>query len=230
MFNASAIRPAYSPAERFSDGVVHVVGVGMAVIVVPILIAATVALKLDQAAVIGVGIYGIALIAMLTFSALYNMIESARWSGLLQRLDHAGIYVKIAGTYTPFLMLAGSPPAGLLAGLWGTATFGSALKFLAPGRFRWLSLVLYLGMGWAAVLAGRPMLESLPGPVVALMMAGGITYTLGVVFHLRDRMLFHNTIWHVFVLAGSILFFAAVTTHVLTHAASGGQGAGFPAP
>ncbi|MFD0981395.1 PAQR family membrane homeostasis protein TrhA [Tropicimonas aquimaris] len=219
MLRASTIRPAYSRAERISDGVVHVVGIGFAVIVVPILIGATVLLELGRSAIVGVSIYGAALIVMLTCSALYNMIDSARWTGLLRRLDHTGIYVKIAGTYTPFLMLSGSQPVGLMAGLWGTATFGSALKFLAPGRFRWLSLVLYLGMGWAAVFAGRPMLEALPGPVVALMAAGGITYTLGVVFHLRDRMLFHNTIWHVFVLTGSILFFAAVATQVFAKAA-----------
>lgn len=216
MLLAPGIRPAYSRAERISDGVVHVTGVAAAVIAVPVLIVATVLIHPDVKLVYGTAIYGTTLLAMLTFSALYNMIDSARWSGLLQRLDHSGIYFKIAGTYTPFVLSVGAQPGALLAGLWGTAAVGSVIKFLDPKRFRWLALVLYLGMGWAIVFADRSMLDALPLPVVWLMIAGGLTYSLGVAFYLFERLPFHYTIWHVFVLAGSVLFFLAVTLKVLS--------------
>ncbi len=215
MWSFADIRPAYSRAERFSDGVVHVLGVAAALVAVPILIAATAQNRPEPEAVLGVLIYGITLILMLTFSALYNMIESERWSDLLRRLDHSGIYVKIAGTYTPFLLLPGVQAPGLLIGLWSSATLGSMLKLIDPARFRWFGLALYLMMGWAVVWAGKSMLTALSPAVVWLIIAGGVVYTVGVIFYLYERLPFHNTIWHAFVLAGSVLFFIAVSVQIL---------------
>ncbi|WP_425085642.1 PAQR family membrane homeostasis protein TrhA [Ruegeria profundi] len=208
------IRPAYSRAERISDGVVHVLGLFLALIAVPILIVMTMFYRADPDAVMGASIYGVTLILMLSFSALYNMVVSDRWSEVLRRLDHSGIYVKIAGTYTPFLLLSGAQAPGLMIGLWSSATLGSVLKMVDPHRFRWIGLVLYLGMGWAAVWSGHALLDELPPSVFALMIAGGVVYTAGVIFYLSDWMPYHNTIWHVFVLAGSVLFFAAVSLRV----------------
>ncbi len=214
MWSFAHIRPAYSRAERISDGVVHVLGVSSAVIAAPMLIIMTVFYRSDPAAVLGASIYGITLVLMLTFSALYNMIEHDEWAEFLRRLDHSGIYVKIAGTYTPFLLLSASQPPGLLLGLWSSATLGSVLKMIDPNRFRWFGLALYLLMGWAAVWAGQSMLAELSPLTLALMIAGGLIYTAGVVFYLLDWLPYHNTIWHVFVLAGSGLFFAAVALRI----------------
>ena len=214
MWSFAHIRPAYSRAERLSDGVVHVLGICAAAIGVPLLITLTVLYRYDPAAVVGVSIYGVTLILMLSLSALYNMIESDDWTELLRRLDHSGIYVKIAGTYTPFLLLSGTQATGLLLGLWSSATLGSVLKMLDPNRFRWFGLALYLMMGWAAVWAGQSMLAELAPIVLILMIAGGLVYTAGVVFYLSDWMAYHNTIWHVFVLVGSVLFFAAVAARI----------------
>lgn len=210
----SHIRPAYSRAERLSDGVVHVVGIGLALVAVPALVALTTAFRSEPAAILSAFIYGASLLLMLTFSALYNMIESERWSGLFRRLDHSAIYVKIAGTYTPFLLLSNVPAPGFLAGLWGSAALGSLLKMINPDRFRWFALCLYLAMGWAVVWAGGSVLAEMPVTVVGLMISGGLAYTIGVVFFLLHRLPFHNTIWHVFVLAGSTLFFIAVSMHI----------------
>ncbi|MDA5398324.1 hemolysin III family protein [Hoeflea prorocentri] len=210
MQSSGHIRPAYSRAERLSDGVVHVVGVFLAMIAVPLLIVLTVLFRMEPAPIVGVTVYGVTLIAMLSCSALYNMVDSAKWTGLLRRLDHSAIYMKIAGTYTPFVLVSGVSATGLLAGLWGAATVGSLLKMLAPHRFKWFSLMLYLVMGWAVLLAGGPIIAGLSPAVFWMVAAGGIVYTLGVGFHLAARLPFHNTIWHVFVLAGSVLFFIAV--------------------
>ncbi len=214
MWSFAHIRPAYSRAERISDGVVHVLGVSSAVIAAPMLIIMTVFYRSDPPAVLGASIYGITLVLMLTFSALYNMIEHDEWAEFLRRLDHSGIYVKIAGTYTPFLLLSASQPPGLLLGLWSSATLGSVLKMIDPNRFRWFGLALYLLMGWAAVWAGQSMLAELSPFTLTLMIAGGLIYTAGVVFYLLDWLPYHNTIWHVFVLAGSGLFFAAVALRI----------------
>lgn len=214
MLTAAHIRPAYSRAERISDGVVHVVGLTLALLAVPALITFTALYRSDPAAILGTSIYGTTLILMLGCSALYNMNETVRWAGLLQRLDHSAIYVKIAGTYTPFMLLSGAPVTGLLAGLWGSAAFGTVLKIVAPTRFRWFALLLYLAMGWAGVFAGGAMLAELPWSVLTLMIGGGVVYTAGVMFFLFKGMLFHNTIWHVFVLAGSVLFFVAVSLSI----------------
>lgn len=201
---------SYSRAERLSDGAVHLLGVTMALLAVPVMITLTAIWRTEPAAILGASVYGATLILMLTFSALYNMVENPRWTGLLRRLDQSAIYVKIAGTYTPFTLLAGGQMLCLLAGLWTAAALGLVLKMLAPAGLRWPALALYLAMGWAALYAGGPMLAELPGTVLALILAGGIVYTTGVVFFLLERLPFHNTIWHVFVLAGSVLFFIAV--------------------
>ncbi|WP_170763542.1 PAQR family membrane homeostasis protein TrhA [Ruegeria lacuscaerulensis] len=209
------IRPAYSRAERISDGFVHVLGVTSALVAVPALISITVLNRSDPAAILGASVYGFTLVLMLSLSAMYNMVESQRWSELLRRLDHSGIYVKIAGTYTPFLLLSGSQLTGLLIGLWSSATLGSVLKMTDPNRFRWFGLALYLMMGWAIVWAGHSILAELSPAVLKLMFAGGLVYTVGVAFYLLDWLPFHNTIWHVFVLTGSVLFFIAVAVHIL---------------
>jgi hemolysin III len=199
----------YTRAEYLSDAIVHVTGLTLALIAVPALIVAASLLRGDAPTLAGTAIYGLALILMLGCSALYNMVRRPDWAWLLKRLDHSAIYMKIAGTYTPFTLISGQGLA-LTAGLWGAALLGIGLKVADPVRFRWAGLALYLGMGWVGVLAGGALLAALPGPVVALMVAGGLLYTLGVVFYLWDRLPFHNTIWHVFVLAASAVFFAAV--------------------
>lgn len=214
MWSFAHIRPDYSRAERISDGVVHVLGLTAAVVAVPFLIILTALYRSESAAVLGATIYGVTLILMLTFSALYNMVQSDKWADLLRRLDHSGIYVKIAGTYTPFILLSGVQMPGLMIGLWSSATLGSILKMVDPHRFRWFGLALYVLMGWAAVWAGRTLLADLSQPVVVLMIAGGIVYTVGIAFYLLEWLPFHNTIWHVFVLTGSVLFFLAVSFRI----------------
>jgi hemolysin III len=211
-------RKTYSRAERVSDAVVHLTGLALVVGAVPVLIAVTALMRGDAASVAGVAIYGAALMLMIGASALYNIAEAfpwgAAWAWLLQRLDHAAIYLKIAATYTPFALISGQGIT-VTIGVWIAALAGVALKIVSPHRFRWAAIALYLGMGWAGVLAGGALLEALPLPVIVLMATGGVLYTLGVAFYVWDRLPFHHTIWHVFVLAASLVFYAAVMACVV---------------
>lgn len=208
-------RHGYSRAERLSDAVVHVTGLTLALMAVPVLIVLTALFRGDLPSLFGVGVYSLALVAMLGFSALCNIYAGSARSWLYQRLDHAAIYVKIAGTYTPFTLLTGHGMALMMA-LWGAALAGVVMKLISPQRLRWLALGLYLGMGWAGVVAGQELLASLSVPVLVLMIVGGAIYTLGVVFYIANRLPFHTTIWHVFVLVASLVFYAAILLHVLT--------------
>lgn len=214
MRSGASIRPDYTRAEKLSDAVIHVAGLVLVLAAVPALWVVTAHFRGDARSVFGVTIYGTAFFAMLLFSALYNLVTHPRWAVLLKRLDHSAIYVKIAGTYTPFTLISGHG-GGLVAAVWSAAALGVALKFAAPGRFRWAALVLYLGMGWAGVIAGQSLLSALPASVVVLMVVGGCLYTMGVAFLLYESLPFHYTIWHVFVLAASFVFYAAVTVLVL---------------
>lgn len=211
-------RPAYSAAERLSDAVVHLLALGAALAAVPALIVLAVLWRGDAPAVVGAGVYGGTLIAMITCSALYNAGLWPRFGPLFHRLDHAAIYFKIAGTYTPFALFSGVG-GGLVAGLWGAALAGAGLKVFAPTRFRWLGFALYLAMGWAGAVAGWQLFGAMPPSVFWLIVAGGVTYTVGTLFYLAESRLFHNTIWHVFVMSASVVFFVAVALHLAATAA-----------
>lgn len=206
-------RTAYSRAERLSDAAVHAAGVAAALCGVPVLIALTVLWRGDGMAVAGTAIYGVTLMAMILCSAIYHIMPHPNWKAVFRRLDHSAIYCKIAGTYSAFTLVSGQGLA-LLAAIWAAALCGTALKLHSPDRFRWGALALYLGMGWAGVVLGWPLFATMPGPVLALIALGGLIYTLGVAFFLAESLPFHNTIWHVFVLTASILFYAAVMIHV----------------
>lgn len=213
MLPVAAHRPTYSRAERISDAAVHLTALAAALAAVPVLITLAAIWRGDVQAILGTSIYGGTLIAMIFCSFLYNAAFWPDWTGVLQRLDHSAIYLKIAGTYTPFTLLSGAG-FGLMAGLWGAALAGTALKLCAPGRFRWLGFALYLGMGWVGVIAGWELFSSMSSTVLWLIVAGGLTYTLGTVFYLAKGRLFHNTIWHVFVMSASAVFFIAVMLHL----------------
>lgn len=206
-------RSGYSGAERVSDGVVHVVGLAAALTAVPLLVIRTSALN-DQTMTVATSIYGATLVAMILCSALYNMVRPGVWTGLLRRLDHSAIYFKIAGTYTPFTVLSGGHGGYLLAGLWTAALAGTGLRVWAHQRVRWLAVGLYLAMGWVGAIAGWSLFAQMPGHVLALIVAGGLLYTVGFAFYLAKRLPFHNTIWHLFVLVASACFFAAVSAFV----------------
>lgn len=208
-----AKRVDYSRAEYLSDLIVHLAGIVAVAGAVPVLIVLATLMGGTSAQIAAASVYGMGLAAMILCSALYNIFPHPEWEWLLKRLDHSAIYLKIAGTYTAFVLIAGTGFA-LAAGLWAAALAGISLKLACPFRWRWISIALYLGMGWAAVVVGWELFAALPGPVVMLVAIGGLLYTLGVPFHLWERLQFHNTIWHLFVLAASFTIYAGLVVAV----------------
>ena len=207
-------RRAYTRAEYLSDAAIHVLGIGFALVAGPILVVVA-ALRVGEATTVAaVTIYAVTLLAMLTCSALYNMIRRPDWADRLRRLDQSAIYFKIAGTYTPFVVLfPGSP--GFLAGIWAVAVAGASIIVFSPERRTLIALVLYLGLGWAGVVWGQPLLSGLSTAGSVLLVVGGLLYTGGVAFLLWHRLPFHNTIWHVFVLAATCVCYAAIVVELV---------------
>ncbi len=149
---------------------------------------------------------------MLGTSALYHLTRDGPLKALLRRLDHAAIFLMIAGTYTP--VIAWTIPDGrgwaLLAVVWMGAATGASLKLLAPGRFERLVIVAYLSLGWAGLTVTGPLLDALKPPDIILLAAGGMLYSLGLVAHLSSRLRYRTAIWHLFVLVAAACHFVAI--------------------
>ncbi len=219
LLKGKTAHPHYSRAERIADAVLHIAGVIAALVAVPVMVTLAAVWYGDASTVGAAVIYGASLIAMLTFSACYHMARHGRSRQILRRLDHAAIYVMIAGTYTPFaVLLAGDAAPSILAGIWGAALVGVGFKMVSARRWAGFTLTLYLAMGWAVVVIGGPILNGVSNATFTLIAAGGGFYTIGVVFLYWTRLRFHNAIWHAFVLIASFLIYAAILVEVMRHA------------
>ena len=214
---AGAVRWNYDRAELIADGVVHVVGVCFGMIAATVLIVLTTvyATAFDVAVV---SVYVAGLMAMLVLSATYNLWPVSRAKWVLRRFDHSAIYLLIAATYTPFIMQMKDSyfAIALLIGVWGAAVVGIVLKLVLPGRFDRLAVGLYLAMGWSGMMLYDAVVKGLPAMALGFIVAGGVLYSLGVVFHAWQRLRFQNVIWHCFVLMGAACHYTAILDMVLT--------------
>ena len=171
---------------------------------------------LPAAIFVGLIVYSIGLVGMFAASAAYNLVSHVGVKEILRRLDHAAIFVMIAGSYTPFALVVGGRAGHmLLAAVWAIAAVGVAIKLRYPWRFDKLSVLLYLSQGWIVLLALDSITAALSNRALSLLVAGGVVYTVGVAFHLMERLLFHNVIWHIFVLGGAACQFAAIRDAVM---------------
>lgn len=202
--------PDYSPAERFADGTMHLIGVSLSIIG-SILLATLVARTGTLQDMIAVSIYSVAIVFAFLASAAYHMTPWEHLRPLFRRFDHAAIFLKIAGTYTPLVMLIGSYFSyTILAGVWAVALFGVIRRV-----FYWRAptngyIVLYLGLGWASLALAYPMTKTVPAATFWLVIAGGLIYTAGVIFYKWESLRFSNAIWHVFVVVASGCHFTAI--------------------
>ena len=162
-------------------------------------------------------IYGISLIALYLASTLYHALHGSSHRHIYKLLDHCAIYLLIAGTYTPFLLVAMRTNIGwwLFGTIWALATAGILTKLWFRQRFPKMALASYLLMGWLVVIAAPQVADAIGSNGMAWLIAGGICYTVGAAFYVAERLTFNHAIWHVFVLAGSICHFLAVILHVL---------------
>jgi len=167
--------------------------------------------------IVSFSIYGATLVLLYLASVFYHGARSPRAKRALQFFDHAAIYLLIAGTYTPFTLVSmrGSLGWTMFGLIWGLAIIGIVLKVFYFGRLGWLSTALYLLMGWLVVIAIKPVMDALSMRGLVWLVAGGLSYTLGVVFYAWDRLPYAHPIWHLFVLAGSICHFFAIFFYVL---------------
>ena len=208
----------YSTREEIASSAIH--GLGIVLSVAGLTMLMTVAARAgDLRHVLSVGVYGATLILLYTASTLYHGIADARAKPLLRRLDHAAIFLLIAGTYTPFALISlhGARGWSLFAIVWTLAFAGIALEFRRV-RARALMAILYVGMGWVGLVAIRPLVQNLPAGGLWLLFGGGVAYTLGVPLYLCKRLPYNHALWHGFVLLGSVLQFFAVLLYVLPHA------------
>lgn len=203
--------PSYSSRERVADGCIHILGVTASLVALGALLTIGVQSETTLWAV-SLAIYGFALVATFACSAGYNLVVRPTLREVLRRFDHAAIFLMIAGTYTPFILIKMNTPwgLGLLAVVWTMAGIGIAIKLIAPRLLDGLSTSLYLVQGWAVIAAWEPLMTAMPGKALTLLMLGGVLYTVGVVFHLWERLPYQNAIWHGFVLSAATCHFVAV--------------------
>jgi hemolysin III len=215
MPGAALLPTPYSNAEEIAHSVLHGLGIVLSIAGLAILCvyAATYGTVWH---VVGSAVFGTTLILLYVASTLYHSIPLPRAKNVLRRLDHSAIYLLIAGTYTPFALGPLKGPVGwaLFAAVWALALLGILLEVLPRLRRRGLAIALYLGMGWLVILAIRPLAHAISADGVLLLAAGGIAYTVGVIFYISRRPYFH-AVWHGFVLAGSILHFFSVLLYAI---------------
>ena len=199
------------PGEELANVLSHGVGFMCAVAATPILIIGAVN-RGGAANVVGSSVFGATMMLLYLASTWYHAVPESQLKDRLQEFDHAAIYILIAGTYTPFTLgvLGGAWGWTLFGLVWGAATIGVCEKLISGVRYPRLSIAVYVSMGWLILIAIRPLMVNMPPHGIRWLVAGGISYSAGVVFHIAHRLPYNHFIWHLFVLAGSTCHFFAV--------------------
>lgn len=197
--------------EEIANSITHGIGVGLSVaaLVVLVVIAAR---QGNPWKVVSFSLYGTSLILLYLASTLYHAFQGERTKRFFKLMDHSSIYLLIAGTYTPIMLTVLRGPWGwsLFGVIWGLALLGIGFKLLFIGRFKAVSTIIYLLMGWMITIAVRPMLAAAPSGLLVWLLAGGLSYSLGVIFYAWRAFPYHHSVWHLFVLGGSICHFFGI--------------------
>lgn len=206
----------YTRAEELANVLTHGIGFVLSIVALAFLVVFA-SLKGDAWHIVSFSIYGASLVILYLASTSFHLSQKIELRKYLNIFDHASIYLLIAGTYTPFMLITLRGPWGwsLFGIVWGLSIAGIILKLFFTGRFNTMSTVLYVVLGWIVVLAIDPLVEALPLPGLLWLFAGGLSYTIGAAFFLLNRISFNHAIFHVFVLLGSICHFIAIFWYVL---------------
>ncbi len=210
----------YSNREELANSLTH--GLGVALSIAGLVLMVVFSSRFGDAwHVVSTAVFGATLVLLYTSSTLYHSFRGERIKQVLQKIDHAAIFLLIAGSYTPFVLVTLRGPWGwsLFGVVWGLAIVGVALKFWHAGRFRLVSTLIYIGMGWLVLVAFKPLSAALPAGGLRLLIAGGLCYTGGAAFYLWKSLPYQHALWHLFVMAGSACHWAAVFFHVVPSAA-----------
>jgi hemolysin III len=213
---ARARVPLYTPGEEIAHAITHGLGLALSLAgLVALVVAAS--LRGDAWHVVSCAVFGVTLVLLYAASTLYHGIQGPRTKRVLRRLDHAAIFLLIAGTYTPFTLvsLRGTWGWTLFALVWSLALLGVVLHATIPSKARRLSAPLCLAMGWLVVVALGPLVRSVHPEGLVLLVLGGFAYSVGVIFYAWQRLPYNHAVWHVFVLAGSVCHFSCVLGYVI---------------
>jgi hemolysin III len=216
MKNSTTVAPRYSMGEEIANSITHGIGVVFAIAGLAVMTAFA-SLYGDVWHIVACSVYGGSMILLYTASTLYHSIQWQSARPLLRVLDHCAIFLLIAGTYTPFTLVSLRGPWGwsLFGTIWGLAVAGILLEVFLTSRLRYLIIILYVAMGWVVIIAIKPMLAAVPTGGLVLLLAGGLCYTIGVPLYIKHSIPFNHAIWHLFVLAGTILHYFAVLLYVI---------------
>jgi hemolysin III len=216
MSETSRTRRLQSPAEEIANSISHGLGFVLAAAGAPILVVAATR-RGTLGDLVAVSVFAAAMVLMYLSSTLYHALPQGRAKRVFHVLDHAAIYLLIAGTYTPFTLgvLKGGWGWTLFGLVWGLAALGVLMKAFAGIRWHGVSTAVYVGMGWLVLIAAKPLWDSLPAAGLAWLLAGGLAYTVGVYFYLSERMRFGHLVWHLFVVAGTACHFVAVWQYAI---------------
>ncbi|GGA39991.1 PAQR family membrane homeostasis protein TrhA [Paenibacillus physcomitrellae] len=206
----------FSRREEMANAVTHGVGALLSVVALVLLIVFA-SLKGTTWHVVSFTVYGVSMLLLYSCSTLVHGLKEGRAKDLFEIFDHSSIYLFIAGTYTPFLLVATRGPLSwtLFGIVWGIAAVGVVFKAFFVKRFLFMSTLFYLGMGWLIVLIWPELTAAVPTPGMMLLMVGGALYTLGTLFYVWRGFPYHHAVWHLFVLGGSVLHFLAVLLYLL---------------
>jgi len=206
----------FSLAEEIWHAVTHGIGFVLSIAALALLVSFA-TLSSSALHITAAAIYGASLIVMYGSSTLYHALTHTKAKQLFQKFDHSAIYFLIAGTYTPVTLIAMGDNWGwgIFAFEWALALIGISLKFLYPGRFETLSLIFYVVMGWIIVIAMDSLSANVADGGIWLLVAGGLSYTFGVIFYIKDHKPYYHAIWHLFVLGGSIFHYFMILLYVV---------------
>lgn len=207
----------YDLAELKMDALVHLVGLAIALTIGSLLIYIAIGPS-PRISPLHTGLYVGSLIAVLSISMVFNQLPSSHLKMHFARLDQASIFLFIAGSYTPFLGLISKTAIGssMMVAVWGLAAAGIALKLFVPDRFGRIAIILYLAIGWSGLAVLRELSRHVPDTVLLLLVAGGLVYSIGIIFHLWESLRFQNAIWHLAVVVGASLHLWAISVTMLT--------------
>lgn len=203
--------PISTTYEEAANSVSHGLGLVASIAAVPVLV--TMAIREGDAPfIVGASVFACSMVLLYLASTLYHSVSHGPTKRIFRLLDHSAIFLLIAGTYTPFTLGVLRGPWGwtLLAIVWSLATIGLTIKAVFGTRFKWATMALYVGMGWLALIAVRPILMHVPLPGILLVVAGGLAYMSGLGFFAAHRLRYHHFIWHLFVILGTTCHFLAV--------------------